>query len=194
MQPRPYIRVQWSGKGREKKKMKRLTGFQKAAVVGLMLAGLASAKNPNAGTLEDKVRHQLVMLPYYNVFDNLSFRVDDGRVTLFGQVTQPVLKSDAQNAVKHVEGVTAVDNEIEVLPLSPFDNQIRRATYFAIYGFGPLERYGTGTQPSIRILVKNGNVTLAGVVNSETDRSLAALRANRVPGVFSVSNELVVER
>jgi hyperosmotically inducible protein len=174
--------------------MKRLTGFQKAAALGLILAGFAGAKNPNPGTLEDKVRHQLVMLPYYNVFDNLAFRVDEGKVTLFGQVTKPVLKSDAQNAVKHVEGVTSIDNEIEVLPLSPFDDQIRRATYFAIYGFGPLERYGMGTQPSIRILVKNGNVTLAGVVSSETDRSLAAMRANRVPGVFSVSNDLVVER
>jgi hyperosmotically inducible protein len=90
--------------------------------------------------------------------------------------------------------VTSVDNEIEVLPLSPFDNQIRRATYFAIYGYGPLERYGMGTQPSIRIIVKNGNVTLAGVVANEMDRNLAAMRANRVAGVFSVSNELVVER
>jgi hyperosmotically inducible protein len=174
--------------------MKRLRGFQKAAALGLLLAGLAAAKNPTPSSLQDKVRHQLVMLPYYNVFDNLSFRVDGGQVTLFGQVTQPMLKSDAQNAVKHVEGVTSVDNEIEVLPLSPFDNQIRRATYFAIYGYGPLERYGMGTQPSIRIIVKNGNVTLAGVVANEMDRNLAAMRANRVAGVFSVSNELVVER
>jgi hyperosmotically inducible protein len=175
--------------------MKRLTGFRKALGLGLMFAGLVGASNlPAAGSLEDKVRHKLVMLPYYNVFDEMSFRVDGGQVTLLGQVTQPVLKSDAENAVKHVEGVTRVDNEIEVLPLSPFDNQIRRATYFAIYGFGPLERYGMGTQPAIRILVKNGHVTLAGVVASETDRNLAALRANRVPGVFSVSNELVVER
>lgn len=185
--------MEW--KETEKKKMKRLAGFKKAAAVGLLLAGFASASNlPAPGTLEDKVRHQLVMLPYYNVFDNLTFRVDGGQVTLLGQVTQPVLKSDAENAVKHVEGVTRVDNEIEVLPLSTFDDQIRRQTYFAIYGFGPLERYGMGTQPSIHILVKNGQVTLAGVVASETDRNLAALRANRVPGVFSVSNDLIVER
>jgi len=115
------------------KKMKKLTRFQKAAAVGLILAGLAGAKNlPNSGTLEDKVRHQLVMLPYYNVFDNLSFRVDGGKVTLFGEVTKPVLKSDAERAVKHLEGVTGVANEIDVLPLSPFDDRIRRATYFAI--------------------------------------------------------------
>jgi len=175
--------------------MKKLVGIQKAAAIGLMVAGLASASNfPVPGSLEDKVRHQLVMLPYYNVFDNLSFRVDGGQVTLFGEVTKPVLKSDAENAVKHVEGITHVDNEIEVLPLSTFDDQIRRATYFAIYGFGPLERYGMGTQPSIRILVKNGHVTLAGVVASETDRNLVTLRANQVRGVFSVSNDLVVEK
>lgn len=175
--------------------MKKISGFHKVAAVGLLLAGFLSAKNPTSpGTLEDKVRHELVMLPYYNVFDNLSYRVDGSKVILFGEVTQPVLKSDAESAVKHIEGVTSVDNQIEVLPLSPFDNQIRRATYFAIYGFGPLERYGMGTQPSIRILVKNGNVTLAGKVASETDRNLAALRANQVHGVFSVTNDLVIER
>lgn len=174
--------------------MKTLKTFQKVAAVAVVLAGLAIAKNPPApGSLEDQVRHQLVMLPYYNVFDNLAYRVDNGKVTLFGEVTNPVLKSDAQNAVKHLEGVTSVENQIEVLPLSTFDNRIRRATYFAIYGFGPLERYGMGTQPSIRILVKNGHVTLAGVVASDTDRNLANIRANGVSGVFSVSNELVVE-
>jgi len=175
--------------------MKTLNKIQKAAAVAIVLAGLASAKNPTApGTLEDKVRHELLMLPYYNVFDDLSYRVDAGKVTLFGEVTNPVLKSDAQNAVKHIEGVTSVENNIEVLPLSPFDNRIRRAAYFAIYGFGPLQRYGMGTQPSIRILVKNGQITLAGVVASETDKNLAFMRANGVPGVFSVSNNLVVER
>lgn len=173
--------------------MKTLKTFQKVAAAAVVLAGLAVAKNPPA-PLEDQVRHQLVMLPYYNVFDNLAYRVDNGKVTLFGEVTNPVLKSDAQNAVKHLEGVTSVENQIEVLPLSTFDNRIRRATYFAIYGFGPLERYGMGTQPSIRIIVKNGQVTLAGVVASDTDRNLANIRANGVPGVFSVSNELVVEK
>ena len=185
--------------------MKRLAKFQTiAALMVLGLAGIAGAKDPAAksapakvtepakGTLEYKVRHQLLMLPYYNVFDNLTYRVDNGTVTLFGDVTQPWLKSDAENAVKHIEGVTRVDNQIEVLPLSPFDNQIRRATYFAIYGYGPLQRYGWGTQPSIRIIVKNGNVKLEGVVDSETDRNLAYIRANGVANVFSVSNDLRV--
>jgi hyperosmotically inducible protein len=181
--------------------MKRLAKLQTIAALAVFgLAGIAGAKNPPTkenepvkGSLEYKVRHELLMLPYYTVFDNLNYRVDNGTVTLFGDVTKPWLKSDAENAVKHLEGVTRVDNRIEVLPLSPFDSQIRRRTYFAIYGYGPLERYGWGTQPSIRIIVKNGTVKLEGIVGSEADRNLAYIRANGVPNVFSVSNELRVE-
>ena len=146
------------------------------------------------GSLEDQVRHQLVMLPYYNVFDTLSFRVDNGAVTLFGQVTEPVVKDDAERSVKHLEGVKSVRNEIETLPLSSFDNQIRLNTYRAIYGYGPLQHYGVGSQRSIHIIVKNGNITLAGIVSSDADRTLAYVRANGVPGVFSVTNELQVAR
>jgi hyperosmotically inducible protein len=169
--------------------------FAILAVGGVLGATLAYGSNsaPTAGSLEDKVRHQLVTLPYYNVFDDLSYRVDNGVVTLFGKVTDPVVKRDAENAVKHLEGVQRVDNQIEVLPLSSFDNRIRLQTYFAIYGYGPLQRYGLGTQPPIHILVKNGNVTLTGVVHSEADRNLAFLRANGVPGAFSVTNDLRVE-
>jgi hyperosmotically inducible protein len=143
--------------------------------------------------IEDRVRHELVTLPYLNAFDDISFRVDGDTVTLFGAVTQPWLKSDAERAVKHVEGVERVDNEVEVLPLSRFDEQIRLREYRAIFGYTPLQRYGMGVLPSIRIIVKNGNVTLAGVVSSEADRTLAYVRANAVPGVFSVRNELQVE-
>lgn len=159
-----------------------------------MLAVSAQAKSPAAGTLEDKVRHQLVMLPYLNVFDDLSFRVDGGAVTLFGEVTQPVLKSDAQNVVKKIEGVTSVNNQIEVLPLSPLDNQIRVREYRAIFGYAPLQRYGMGVIPSIHIIVKNGNVTLTGLVSTQTDSQMAYMRANAVPGVFSVANQLHVEK
>jgi osmotically-inducible protein OsmY len=143
--------------------------------------------------IEDRVRHELVTLPYLNAFDDISFRVDGDTVTLFGAVTQPWLKSDAERAVKHIEGVERVDNEVEVLPLSRFDEQIRLREYRAIFGYTPLQRYGMGVLPSIRIIVKNGNVTLAGVVSSEADRNLAYVRANAVPGVFSVRNELQVE-
>jgi hyperosmotically inducible periplasmic protein len=160
----------------------------------LMVALSAQAKSPLAGTLEDKVRHGLVMLPYLNVFDDLSFRVDGSVVTLFGEVTQPVLKSDAQNVVKRIEGVTSVNNQIEVLPLSPMDSQIRIREYRTIFGYTPLQRYGMGVIPSIHIIVKNGNVTLTGVVSTQADRQLAYMRANGVPGVFSVTNQIQVEK
>jgi len=144
--------------------------------------------------LANQVRHQLVMLPWYSVFDNLAFRIDGDRVTLLGQVTRPVLKSDAEAAVKSIEGVASVKNEIEVLPLSAMDDQLRRAVYRAIYSGPGLQRYGLGAIPSIHIIVKNGNVTLEGIVDSEMDSNLANLRANQVPNVFSVKNNLVVAR
>lgn len=140
------------------------------------------------------VRHQLLMLPYYGVFDDLAFRVDGGTVTLLGAVTRPTLKSDAENVTKRVEGVTNVINNIEVLPLSPMDDQIRRAEYQAIYGDPALStRYGFRALPSIHIIVKNGHVTLEGTVANQGDKDLVNVRANAVPGVFSVTNDLVVE-
>ena len=142
--------------------------------------------------LESEVRHQLVMLPWYSVFDNLAFRVEGDKVTLFGQVTRPTLKSDAETAVKSIEGVASVVNNIEVLPLSPMDDQLRLAVFRAIYGEGGLSRYAVQAVPSIHIIAKNGNVTLEGVVDNEADKNLANLRANQVPNVFSVKNNLVV--
>src|ERR1700675_5184220 len=125
-----------------------------------------------------EVRHQLVMLPWYSVFDNLAYSVEGDKVTLYGQVTRPSLKSDAEGAVKTVEGVTTVVNNIEVLPPSPMDDQLRRALYRAIYGEPSLSRYGFPAVASIHIIVKNVNVTLEGVVDSEADKTLAGLRAN----------------
>jgi hyperosmotically inducible protein len=147
---------------------------------------------PNLVNLYKEVRHQLVMLPWYSVFDNLAYQVDGRKVTLFGQVTRPTLKSDAESAVKSIDGVTSVVNNIEVLPPSPMDDQLRRALYRAIYGEAALSRYSIQAVPSIHIIVKNGNVTLEGVVDNETDKNLANLRANQVPNVFSVKNNLAV--
>jgi hyperosmotically inducible protein len=141
-----------------------------------------------------EVRHELVSLPYYSIFDNLAYRVDGTKVTLFGQVVRPQLKEDAGNSVKKIEGVTSVDNEIEVLPLSPNDDQLRRALRNAIYSRPQLERYALGAVPPIHIIVKNGNATLVGVVATEADKNVAGIAANGVPGVFSVKNELSVER
>ena len=160
----------------------------------LLALAVFSAAQPNQDKIIKEVRHELVMLPYYGVFDNLAYRVDGTKVTLFGQVTKPTLKSDAERAVKKVEGVENVDNEIEVLPLSPMDDRIRLATYRAIFSKPPLQRYQMGAVPPIHIIVKNGNVTLIGFIDNETDKNLAGLAANGVPGVFKVTNDLVVSK
>jgi hyperosmotically inducible periplasmic protein len=166
--------------------------IRNVAIIAALAAVPVFASN-GPETLEKRVRHELLMLPRATVFDNLGFRVDGTTVTLLGQVTQPVLKNDAESAVKHIEGVTEVNNQMEVLPLSPFDWQIRRAEYRAIFGYAPLGRYAMGVIPSIRIVVKNGNVTLMGTVSSDSDRQLAYMRANAVPGVFSVTNQIEIE-
>jgi len=144
--------------------------------------------------LEKEVRHELVLLPFYGVFDNLAFKVEGGKVTLLGQVSQPVLKSDAERAVKGIEGVESVDNRLEVLPLSPNDDRIRRAVYGAIYGTAGLDRYALQAVPPIHIIVKNGNVALEGVVATEGDKNLAGIKAKGVSGVFSVTNNLRSEK
>ena len=166
-------------------------------------SGLAAATSTKAQAPHDsahfeawltkEVHHELVMLLWVSIFDNLAYKVDGAKVTLYGQVVHPVLKSDAESAVKHIEGVEAVDNQIEVLPLSPMDDGIRRAEFHAIYDFPALERYQMGALPPIHIIVKNGHVTLEGVAATQADKDLVGIRANTVPGVFSVSNNLRVE-
>ena len=144
--------------------------------------------------LEREVRHELVTLPYYDVFDNLEYRVDGSQVTLSGQVVRPTLKSGAENVVKNIEGVEKVTNNIEILPLSPNDDRLRVAVYRAIYGHTALQRYSVRSVPPIHIIVKSGNVTLEGVVANEGDKNIANIQANGVSGVFSVKNNLRVEK
>lgn len=139
-----------------------------------------------------KIQHELIMLPYYTVFDNLAFRLDGRTVTLEGTVTNPTLKSDAGNVVKRIEGVEKVVNDIQALPPSPMDDRIRRAEFNAIYSYGPMLKYANITPPPIHIIVKNGRVTLEGVVDSEQDKQLAGMRANQVPGTFQITNNLRV--
>jgi hyperosmotically inducible protein len=148
--------------------------------------------NPAQSRIQKEVRHELMMLPWFGVFDSIAFQVDGSTVTLLGEVTRPVTKSDAENAVKHIEGVQQVVNKIDVLPPSPMDDQSRMALFRAIYGYPALEKYALGVQKPIRIIVKNGHVTLEGVVDNETDKNLAGVRANGVPGIFSVTNNLQV--
>ena len=179
--------------------------MMKAAVAVGLVAGvpgaMVAASAPAAGTdisrndsaLAERIRKELVTLPFYSLFDHMAFRVEGGRVTLLGQVTRPTLQSSAGNVVKRLEGVTEVVNQIEVLPLSPFDDGIRLRVARAIYGSSSLSRYGLGTQPSIRIIVKNGEVTLEGLVLNDGDRNIANLKANGVFGVFKVNNNLRTE-
>ena len=177
----------------------RKTSFILALTVMLLAsASLASPPQPaRSGNAEDslkrEIRHELVMLPYYGVFDNLAFRVNGSEVELFGQVTRPTLKSDAEQVVKGIEGVEKVINNIEVLPLSPNDDRIRIAAYKAIYGHPVLNRYALQAVPPIHIIVKNGNITLEGVVLNEQDKNIAGIQANSVPGAFKVTNNLRVE-
>lgn len=145
--------------------------------------------------LVQEVRHELVTLPFYSVFDNLEYRVNGYTVSLMGQVTRPTLKSDAESAVKAIEGVEKVINQIEVLPLSPSDDRIRRAVYRTLFSQNSsLFRYGWGAVPPIHIIVKNGHVTLTGVVDSEADKNTATMLVNGVSGIFSVRNNLSVKK
>ncbi len=163
------------------------------AVAALMPVIAAAQDDPRLDRLETEVRHELYMLPYYNVFDNLEFKVESGgRVTLQGQVVRPTLKSDAENVVKRIAGVDEVVNNIEVLPVSPNDDRIRIAVYRAIFRTAGLERYALQAVPPIHIVVKSGNVTLEGAVGTEMDRNLANIKARGVSGVFSVKNNLRV--
>jgi hyperosmotically inducible protein len=146
-----------------------------------------------ANALMREVHHQLALLPFYSVFDILSYSVNGTTVTLTGKVTQPFLKSNAEKAVKGIEGVTNVNNQIEVLPLSTFDDQTRHAEFRAVYGFSSLQKYAEGAVPPIHIIVENGHVTLVGIVDSQADKNAAGLAAKAVPNVFSVTNNLMVE-
>jgi len=162
------------------------------AITGSLVAQQNPPSDRAVERIQKEVRHELLMLPYLGVFDNLAYKVDGYNVTLYGQVTRPTLKSDAGNVVKKIEGVEKVDNQIEVLPPSPMDDQIRRRLYRAIYGFPSLQKYSLGVQQPIRIIVKGGNVTLEGVVDNEADKNTAGIRAKSVSGVFGVTNNLQV--
>jgi hyperosmotically inducible periplasmic protein len=178
--------------------------FATLCIVTFLLPNIGTAQDAQsaAPALDQKsydrivheVRHELVMLPYYNVFDVLSYKVDpDGTVTLIGAVVNPVLKSDAERAVKRIEGVEKIVNNIEVLPTSFNDDRIRRAAYRAIYSNSVLSQYQLRAVPPIHIIVKNGHITLEGVVAREMDKTIAGVQANQVHGAFSVENNLVVE-
>jgi hyperosmotically inducible periplasmic protein len=152
----------------------------------------SSSRVAKDGQTEKQVRKDLVTLPYYGVFDNLAYQVNGNTVTLYGQVVRPITRKDAERRVARIEGVDHVINNIEVLPVSGFDDSIRARTYRAVFRSGSLYRYAMGANPSIHIIVKGGHVTLEGVVSNQMDSQLAYMAANGVPGVFSVTNNLHV--
>jgi len=160
--------------------------------MGKMAIAQEQPSSPAQSRIQREVRHELLMLPYFGVFDNIAFQVDGDTVTLLGSVTRPTLKSDAENVVKRIEGVSRVVNKIDVLPPSSMDDQLRVALFRAIYGYPALEKYSLGVQKPIRIIVKSGQITLEGVVDSQADKDLAGMRAKGVPGGFSVTNNLRV--
>lgn len=168
-------------------------GFVCLFLLSFSAIGYGQQNEPKATqNLTKEIRHQLVLLPYYSVFDNLTYRIEGSKVILSGQVVRASLKADAEAAVKSVEGVSNVQNDIEVLPPAPMDDQIRRAVFRAIYSEPSLSRYAASAVPSIHIIVKGGRVTLVGVADNDTDKNVAGLRANGVPNVFSVDDQLVV--
>lgn len=175
--------------------IKILTGLiLPALILGSGLSAARAASTPPGTTpLEESVRKALVTIPFLTVFDDLSFRVDNGVVTLLGEASQPIVMDYAEGAVKNLPGVAGVKDRIELLPLSPFDDRIRLQTFRALNRTPSLYRYFMGTYPSIRIVVKNSHVTLDGVVQNSMDSQLAFMAANQVPGVFSVTNNLRLE-
>jgi hyperosmotically inducible protein len=159
----------------------------------LFVTAAAFAQNAKSqDRITREVRHELLMLPYFGVFDNIAFKVEGGTVTLLGSVVKPVTKSDAENSVKRIEGVDKVDNQIEVLPPSSQDDGLRVRLFRAIYQYPGLEKYELGVQKPIRIIVKSGRVSLEGVVDNEADKNLVGIRANGVPGIFQVTNNLQI--
>jgi hyperosmotically inducible protein len=186
--------------------MKKLLGFVLAGAMCVVMSGAGVAQNAdgNAQTgtgsqrLQDRISrevfHELVMLPQLTIFDNLQYKVDGSKVTLMGQVQDAILKDSAEKVVKKIEGVDSVNNQIEILPASPNDDRIRRQVARAIFNDERLFRYSMGSVPPIHIIVKNGHVTLEGIVNSQSDKDAANIRANGVSGVFSVENHLQVQK
>jgi len=178
--------------------------FRYVAVVSCLVVVAAGAQSPagnqsSAGNqrmqerISREVYHDLVMLPQLSIFDNISYKLDGNTVTLMGAVRNAVLKDEAEQSVKKIEGVEKVNNEIEILPPSPNDDRIRRQVARAIFNDDRLFPYAMGSVPPIHIIVKGGHVTLEGAVNSQGDKNEAGIRANGVPGVFSVQNNLKVE-
>ena len=169
-----------------------MLGLAQVGVASIPEATTPSPSSQQTKDLTDRVQHSLLMLPYYGVFDELSFRVEGDTVTLMGEVRQPILKSDAEGAVRRIVGVANVVNNIEVLPLSHMDDSLRLMTYRAIFSRPGFEKYRIQANKPIRIIVKNGNIKLVGMVGSQFDKTMAGMDAMNIPFAFSVANDLKI--
>ena len=179
--------------------MKRILFLCWTTVLAVALTAAGATRPSTADQREQdritrEVHHELVMIPQLTIFDNLAYKVDGGTVTLMGQVRDPIIKDEAAKAVKGIEGVEQVVNNIEILPPSTFDDRTRRQVARALFADDRLFRYSMGALPPIHIIVKGGHVTLEGVVDNQVDKDEAGLRANGVPGVFSVQNNLRIAK
>jgi hyperosmotically inducible protein len=190
--------------------MKKILGCMLAGVMCIGMSGIGLSQEPSSNPggavqsatgplrMQDRISrevfHELITLPQLTIFDNLQYKVDGNKVTLMGQVVDATLKDSAEKNVKRIEGVESVNNQIEILPASSNDDRIRRQVARALFNDERLFRYSMGSVPPIHIIVKNGHVTLEGVVNSQADKDAANIRANGVPGVFSVDNHLQVQK
>jgi hyperosmotically inducible protein len=168
------------------------------ALTLILTAGLINARPSVTNKSMDvtqQIRHEISTLPYTGIWDWIEAELrPDGTVVLRGDVTRPSMKADAESRVRGIESVTNVVDDIRVLPLSQFDNEIRIGVYRSLFNWNSaLSRYALGANPSIHIIVDNGKVTLKGIVSNTMDKQLAGMAANRVFGVFSVDNELQVE-
>ena len=191
--------VKTKGEVREMRTVKSVI-FAIAVVLAIATSAAVAApvtsndQGPSQQQIMKKVRKELVTLPYYGVFDNLAYKVEGNTVTLYGQVVRPTTRKDAEHRVARIKGVERVVNQIEVLPLSSFDDSVRVRTYRTLFRTGGLYRYAMGANPSIHIVVNRGHVTLEGIVSNEGDKNLAYIAARGVPGAFSVTNNLRTER
>lgn len=173
---------------------KSFAALAAVVTIGASVAMASNEQGLDEASVNKEVRKQILALPYYGVFDSIAYSLVDTTVTLSGQVVRPSTRSDAERRVARIKGVQRVINNIEVLPLSFFDDQIRVRTYRAVFSTAGLSRYSMGANPAVRIIVDKGHVTLEGVVSNKMDKQLAFMAANGVPGVFSVTNNLSVER
>jgi hyperosmotically inducible periplasmic protein len=170
-------------------------------VMSMIQAGMASipkgtatsAPNVKPKDLQDRVLHTLLMLPNYGVFDELGFTLQGDTVILNGEVRRAILKSESEAAVRKMAGVANVINNVEILPLSPMDDSLRVATYRAVYSMPGFERYEIQAFKPIKIIVKNSNITLDGVVGLPLDKILAEKAARNVPFALSITNNLTID-